>query len=136
MGGQLNIHNIDPNSALIEYNKNVNSLTLVYDYMTNVDYGHIVREQTVFHKYDVDFIQCLDYIPQHQVVYVHDPVHRNAGFYYCYHVQRGILQLIDCDNNEFCPIRVDFSGKFSVKFESVMFEPEDIHYLPKLIKIM
>ena len=45
-------------------------------------------------------------MPQHQVVYVHDFIHCNAGSYYCYGIDNGILQLIYCYDTDFRPIGV------------------------------
>ena len=92
-------------------------------------YGYNVEGESLSHKYYVDFICCMEYLPQHQVVYVHDPVCCNNGFYYCRYVGQGNLHLIECDHS---PIMVNSSGQFFVKFVSISHEVEDIHISPKL----
>ena len=64
------------------------------------DHEHNGTGKIIFRKCKVDFIHCMEYIPQYQVVYVHDPAHRNSGFYYCC-ADQGIWQLIKCDHESF-----------------------------------
>ena len=111
MCGQFTMPYIDPKSALTQCSKYENDFMPHYVDGVEADYGHNVAGEIIFHKCKVDFIRCVGYIPQYQVVDVHDPAHGNSGFYYC-RVEQGILQLIECDHKSFGPIIVIFFGSF------------------------
>ena len=51
------------------------------------------------------------------------------GFYCCYDVFEGMLQLMSCSNIYFGPIRIDFSGKVLIKLKFITCNWEDIHYI-------
>ena len=130
-GDQFNTSYIDPNSALIECNNNVtNYMCCLYD--KNLGDEHRIKDGIPCYEYHVDFIHCLEYLPQYQVVYVHDPDHYNDGFYYCHHIEHGVLHLIECGHNNFGPILVGCSEKFFTRFQFGLHKLENDYAIAKL----
>ena len=98
----------------------------------NLDDGYRIKDRKPCYQYHVDLIHCLEYLPQYQVVYVHDPDHHNSGFYYCHHIEHGVLHLIECVRKNFGPILFEFSGQFFTKFELALQELQNDHVISKL----
>ena len=114
--GQSNTSYIDHNSALTAYTNRTNEYVW-YLYNNILEDGFRFEDKKLYYEYHVDFIHCLEYVPQYQVVYVHNSDQYNSGFCYCQYMEHDVVYLMKCGHKNFGPICVEFSGKFFVKFE-------------------